>query len=221
MSDPRAADLHDPKYGKVHELCKKLGYASDRKGTPRWMHFLSLRTTSFRKKFVESVPGILHFPLEYESAEAQSCASNFINRNSLLFEDSIDAQAFGWPVLPRDEEMFVYDQRMFPLSANFGARLKQNLAKLMCTQEYLYRRNVNYAESREKVFYLAKVFREVLIRKREREETEDNTLDTSDSESSGISEAPSDPTASRRNGATDKPGTFKRVDRTKEEREAR
>jgi hypothetical protein len=38
------------------------------------------------------------------------------------------------------------------VTANPNTRLIENLAKLMCTQEYVYRRNVNYAESmREKV----------------------------------------------------------------------
>lgn len=153
MPDDGRCHLHDPKYGKVKELCKSLGYASDGKKTPRSMHSLSLKTTRFRKKFVENLPELLRFPLEHDSAEAQACASRFLTSNSHLFEDSSEAQAFSWPTYPADELRSVYHNRISLSVTDSNPRLKDNLAKLMCTQEFLYRKNVCYAESKDKVLF--------------------------------------------------------------------
>jgi hypothetical protein len=113
MSDERRFDLYDPKYGRVRELCKDLGYASDRKRTPRSMHYLTTKTTAFRKKFIESTPEIIHFPLEYESAEAQECAARFLTSHVNLFENSAEAQAFSWPIYPADTLRSVYLDHIF------------------------------------------------------------------------------------------------------------
>jgi hypothetical protein len=97
--------------------------------------------------------------------------------------------------------------------------LRDNLAKLMCTQEYVYRRNINYAESKDKVFYPVGFSVEMLIaQKRDQEEGGDSAIDESDSEPSGTFEVPSNPTASGTHKA--KPETSKRGDQKKEEREA-
>jgi hypothetical protein len=104
MSDSRRFDVHDPKHGRVRDLCRNLGYASDRKGTPRSMHFLSSKVANFRKRFVETATRIDLFPLEYQSADAQLCASSFLARNLHLFRDSEEARAFSWPTTPENDE---------------------------------------------------------------------------------------------------------------------
>jgi len=80
------------------------------------------------------------------------------------------------------------------------ARLLEGLAKLMCTQEYVRRRNVNSAESvREKVFIFLPWYPTLLIRaKRAREEEEDSIQeqDQSDSEQSEFARPPSSPASS-------------------------
>jgi hypothetical protein len=79
------------------------------------------------------------------------------------------------------------------------ARLLEDLAKLMCTQEYVRRRNANSAESaREKVFPCPG-YPTLLIRaKRAREEEEDIIQDQeqSDSEQSEFARPPSSPASS-------------------------
>jgi hypothetical protein len=104
MSDSRRFDLRDPKHGLVGDLCRKLGYASDRKGTPRSTHFLSSKVAKFRKKFVETTTRIDLFPLEYQSTDAQLCASSFLAENLHLFKDSEEARAFSWPTTPEKDE---------------------------------------------------------------------------------------------------------------------
>ncbi len=106
MSDSRRFDAHDPKHGRVGDLCRLLGYASDRKGTPRSMHFLSSKVAKFRKQFVESTEGIELFPLDYQSPEAQLCASSFLVENPHLFKDSEEARAFSWPISPRHDQRY-------------------------------------------------------------------------------------------------------------------
>jgi len=167
MPDDERFHLQDPKYGKVKDLCKSLGYASDGKKNPRSMHSLSLKTTRFRKKFVENTPELLKFPLAHDSTKAQSCASRFLTSNTHLFEDSAEAQAFSWPTYPADELRSVYhnhNHNHISLSVtDSNPRLKDNLAKLMCTQEFLYRKNVCYAESKDKVLFQSVLFRAWLI----------------------------------------------------------
>lgn len=79
------------------------------------------------------------------------------------------------------------------------ARVVEGLAKLMCTQEFVRRRNANSAESvREKVLRYPR-YPTLLIRaKRAREEKEDSIQDQdqSDSEQSEFARPPSSPASS-------------------------
>ncbi len=100
----RRLEAHDPKHGSVGDLCRNLGYGSDRKGTPRSRFFLSTKVAVFRKNFLETDADIDHFPLEYESTTAQRCASNFLHQNLHLFQDSGEARVFNYPIYPQDEE---------------------------------------------------------------------------------------------------------------------
>jgi hypothetical protein len=108
MSNSRASDLHDPKYGKVYDLCRNLGYASDRKGTIRSTFYLSAKVTKFRKDFVKTKK-LNRFPLDYQDPNAKSCASMFLIENPDFFKDTPQAEAFRWPVFPRDESVYAYD----------------------------------------------------------------------------------------------------------------
>lgn len=79
------------------------------------------------------------------------------------------------------------------------ARLLEVLAKLMCTQEYVRRRNANSAESvREKVFAYPWYFTLLTRAKRAREEDEDSIQDQdqSESEQSEFARPPSSPASS-------------------------
>lgn len=148
----RRLEAHDPKHGPVSDLCRNLGYGSDGKGTPRSKYFLSSKVAVFRKTFLEADADIELFPLEYWSTAAQRCASNFLNQNIHLFQDSGEARVFHYPIYPQDKER--YAMIHWFLQVLTKARLLEGLAKLICTQEYVRRRNANSAESaREKVFH--------------------------------------------------------------------
>jgi hypothetical protein len=114
MSNSTLFNLYDPKHGKVGDICKGLGYASDRKGRPRSTYSLSSKVSIFRKKFLDATPKIDIFPLEYQSEEAQQCASNFLTENSHLFDYSEEAEALSWPTYPRDNQK--YSSRQISLS---------------------------------------------------------------------------------------------------------
>lgn len=147
----RRLEAHDPKHGSVGDLCRNLGYGSDGKGTPRSKYFLSSKVAVFRKDFLETYADIDLFPLEYWSTAVQRCASNFLHQNVHLFQDSGEARVFHYPIYPQDEERYAMIYRCLQVLTK--ARLLEDLAKLMCTQEYVRRRNANSAESaREKVF---------------------------------------------------------------------
>jgi hypothetical protein len=130
--------------------------------------------------------------LEYWSTAAQRCASNFLNQNIHLFQDSGEARVFHYPIYPQDEER--YAMIHWFLQVLTKARLLEGLAKLICTQEYVRRRNANSAESaREKVLHYPG-YPALLIRaKRAREEKEDSIQepDQSDSEQSEYARPPS------------------------------
>ncbi|KAE9372634.1 hypothetical protein N431DRAFT_483390 [Stipitochalara longipes BDJ] len=163
MSDSSRSTLHDPRYGSVRQLCRALGYAAEggeHRKAPRSISFLRSKAAKYRKQFVDNCAGLERFPLEFQSPEVQQCVSEFLIENPRVFDDSDQAREFGWPVYPRDCE-----------------RLIDGLAKLMCTQEYLRRRNVQTASTRQK---------------RALEESEDSSLDDSDSEQSEIIERYSD-----------------------------
>jgi hypothetical protein len=104
MPVSRRLEAHDPKHGSVGDLCRNLGYGSDRKGTPRSKYFLSSKVAVFRKDFLETDADVDLFPLEHESTGAQRCASNFLHQNLHLFQDSGEARVFHYPIYPQDEE---------------------------------------------------------------------------------------------------------------------
>jgi len=150
MSDPLMSTIHDPNYGRVKDLCKALGY--DREGdehtrAPRSVSFLRNITGEYRKQFVASYAGLERFPLDYQATEVQQCVLEFLNKNARLFDNSDEAQYFGWPVYPDDGEQYV------PACVSLSkliqrSRLTNGLAKLMCQQEFLQRRNM---QTRQKV----------------------------------------------------------------------
>jgi hypothetical protein len=70
------------------------------------MHSLSSKVSIFRKVFLKATREIDLFPLEYQSVDAQQCASNFLTENSHLFDYSEEAEALNWPMYPRDNQKY-------------------------------------------------------------------------------------------------------------------
>jgi hypothetical protein len=84
-----------------------------------------------------------------------------------------------------------------PIDANLNNRLIENLAKLMCTQEFVYRRNMNYIESlRRKVLRYSDLLYIANQHKRNLEENEDSIPDESDGRHFEAVEPSSSPTSS-------------------------
>ncbi len=152
MSELNQLILHDPKYGSVRQICRALGYSfeggnSERRKPPRSVSLLRSITGKFRKQFVGHYFGLDYFPLDYQSPEVQQCVSQFLTEHARLFEDSDQARQLGWPIYPRDSEKYVHDLKNIPI-LTVSSRLTDGLAKLMCTQEYHHRRNL---QTRQKV----------------------------------------------------------------------
>ena len=107
MSYPSRIWSLDPKYGKIHDLCKDLGYASTVRGAPRFWHNLRDKTAKHRQKFMRSSAESYVFSLDHNSPEVRRCAKTFLDNEYCLFEETQEALAFGWPIYTRDDEKFV------------------------------------------------------------------------------------------------------------------
>ncbi|KAE8441466.1 hypothetical protein EG329_004922 [Mollisiaceae sp. DMI_Dod_QoI] len=130
--DERAAYFQDPGYGRVSDLCISLGYG-DASNASRSYNTLSQRTIDFRKNFIKRTAGLINFPLQYDAPEAQQCASEFLAAYDHLFHASDESRAASWLSLPDDKP-----------------RILDTIAKLICTQESMFRRNDEYLRRKKK-----------------------------------------------------------------------
>ena len=94
----------DPKYGKIYDLCKELGYASTAKKDSRFWHDLRDKTAKHRRKFTTSATGPSPFSFDHNASEVRLCAKTFLDNENHLFDATPEALAFGWPTCPRDNE---------------------------------------------------------------------------------------------------------------------
>jgi len=146
MSDFLQSTRHNPNYGRIQDLCIALGYYREDTGKgPRTISCLKAKTFQYRIHFV-TIFELERFPLNYQSEEAQRCASEFLHKNGHLFDNSDEG-----PVYPDDIEQYVkVFCRHTILTAGF--RLTNGLAKLMCQQEFLQRSNMQTRQkARQKV----------------------------------------------------------------------
>jgi hypothetical protein len=129
---------HGLKYGKVADLFDQLTYNFARADTARPYSDLSNKTLKHRKEFIKNVletrapPGA--FPIDYEEPDSQLCATTFLDQNHVLFQHD-----------PANLTAQVRELR-YPEKSK---EIVDVLAKIMCTQEVMYHRNLSSAEARK------------------------------------------------------------------------
>lgn len=77
---------HNPKYGRVFQLCEELGYGAKSRKDPQYRSNLSTKTNRHRQLFIkQTLKDATEFPLHYEHDQVQQCVSTFLEDNSHMF----------------------------------------------------------------------------------------------------------------------------------------
>lgn len=150
MSSSTSTYPPDPGYGRVGDLCAYLGY-TERNGE-RLQKNLRDATVTYRINFIANTSSISQFPTDEDAHEARECARGFLEAHQHLFQSSETATSSGFPAYPEDRNRYV---RIF-FKVNFVSvglahyihRIINALTRLMCQQEFLWRKN-QWQKSRE------------------------------------------------------------------------
>lgn len=102
MSSLLHDDEREPDYGKVSELCLKLGYGT-RDAAGRSYMGLSNKTIKFRKEFKDR--GVEWFPVTYDHDVVKECTKEFLDANEELFRTAQHKSRGPWLDKPEDKEL--------------------------------------------------------------------------------------------------------------------
>lgn len=139
---------HDPGYGSISSICKRLGYGAENKKDPRYYTKLSKPTAAFRKEYLQHLE-LQEFPFVHYAPQARQCAGDFLRKYSHFFPSETDAVNNRRPTYPRDADEYVRSYSKSSARRAKMIRIHRNLTKLMCAQEYSRQCNAVWKHNHE------------------------------------------------------------------------